>query len=83
VIKPGRYTVYVGNSADHTPHAVPFTVGETPEDVGRPSRDRLLPVALVEDVEVVDGEDVGLAESPAGRMPGGALVTVVMCWCSF
>jgi beta-glucosidase len=40
VIKPGRYTVYVGNSADHTPHAVPFTVGETPEDVGRPSRDR-------------------------------------------
>jgi hypothetical protein len=43
----------------------------------------LLPVALVEDVEVVDGEDVGLAESPAGRMPGGALVTVVMCWCSF
>jgi hypothetical protein len=43
----------------------------------------VLPVALVEDVEVVDGEDVGLAESPAGRMPGGALVTVVMCWCSF
>jgi beta-glucosidase len=40
VIKPGRYTVYVGNSADHTPHAVPFTVGETPEDVGRASRDR-------------------------------------------
>jgi beta-glucosidase len=40
VIKPGRYTVYVGNSADHTPHAVPFTVGETPEDAGRASRDR-------------------------------------------
>jgi hypothetical protein len=33
---------------------------------------------VVEDVGVVDGEDVGVVESPAGRVPGGALVTVVM-----
>jgi beta-glucosidase len=26
VVKPGRYTVYVGTSADDTPHAVTLTV---------------------------------------------------------
>jgi beta-glucosidase len=26
-IKPGEYTVYVGNSADHTPHQATLTVG--------------------------------------------------------
>jgi site-specific recombinase XerC len=43
----------------------------------------LLRGALVEDVGVVDGEDVRGVESPAGRVPGGALVTVVMWWSSF
>ena len=27
VIKPGQYSVYVGNSADYTPHTATFTVG--------------------------------------------------------
>ena len=27
VTKPGEYTVYLGNSADHTPHSATFTVG--------------------------------------------------------
>jgi hypothetical protein len=48
-----------------------------------PGEAPVLPVALVEDVGVVDGEDVRVVESPAGRVPGGALVTVVICWCSF
>jgi beta-glucosidase len=26
-IKPGQYTVYVGNSADNTPHATTVTIG--------------------------------------------------------
>ena len=27
VIKPGQYTVYVGNSADNTPHTATLTAG--------------------------------------------------------
>jgi beta-glucosidase len=27
VTKPGEYTVYVGNSADNTPHTATLTVG--------------------------------------------------------
>jgi hypothetical protein len=33
---------------------------------------RVLPVALDEDVDVIDGEDVGVVNSPAGRCRGGA-----------
>jgi hypothetical protein len=32
----------------------------------------VLPVALDEDVDVIDGEDVGVVNSPAGRCRGGA-----------
>jgi beta-glucosidase len=27
VTKPGRYTIYVGNSADNTPHTATLTAG--------------------------------------------------------